>query len=121
MLGSNAWNVGRIRGIQIRIDPSWSFIAILVAYSFYVLLSFEFATMATSTRIALAAGMAVVFFLSVLVHELALAKQVPSEDIESRIQAISASWAAITSSASARTSGSLPCSKTIRAISTAPW
>lgn len=71
MLGSNAWNVGRIRGIQIRIDPSWSFIAILVAYSFYVLLSFEFATMATSTRIALAAGMAVVFFLSVLVHELA--------------------------------------------------
>ncbi|HLT96404.1 MAG TPA: site-2 protease family protein [Acidimicrobiia bacterium] len=71
MLGANAWRFGRIGGIEIRIDPSWSVIAVLVAYSFYVLLSFEFADLATTTQLVLAILMAVVFFGSVLLHELA--------------------------------------------------
>lgn len=71
MLGANAWRLGRIGGIEIRIDPSWSVIAVLVAYSFYVLLSFEFADLATTTQLVLAILMAVVFFGSVLLHELA--------------------------------------------------
>lgn len=71
MLGKNAWRIGRIGGIEIKIDPSWSFIAILVAYSFYVLMSFEFADLTTASQIVLAVGMALVFFLSVLIHELA--------------------------------------------------
>lgn len=71
MLGKNAWRIGRIGGIEIKIDPSWSFIAILVAYSFYVMMSFEFADLSTASQIGLAVGMAFVFFLSVLIHELA--------------------------------------------------
>lgn len=71
MLGRNAWRIGRIGGIEIKIDPSWSFIAILVAYSFFVLLSFEFPDMGGGGQLALAVGMALVFFLSVLIHELA--------------------------------------------------
>lgn len=71
MLGANAWRLGRIGGIEIRIDPSWSVIAVLVAYSFYVLLSFEFADLATTTQLVLAILMAAVFFGSVLLHELA--------------------------------------------------
>lgn len=71
MLRGNAWRIGRIGGIQIKIDASWSFIAILVAYSFFVLLSFEFAELSNAAQIALAVGMALVFFLSVLIHELA--------------------------------------------------
>jgi Zn-dependent protease/CBS domain-containing protein len=71
MLGKNAWRIGRIGGIEIKIDPSWSFIAILVAYSFYVLLSFEFSQLSGVATVGLAVAMALVFFLSVLIHELA--------------------------------------------------
>lgn len=71
MLGKNAWRIGRIGGIEIKIDPSWSFIAILVAYSFYVLLSFEFSELSGVATVGLAVAMALVFFLSVLIHELA--------------------------------------------------
>lgn len=82
MLGSNAWNVGRIGGVQVRIDPSWSFIAILVAYSFYVVLSFNFPELTTGVQIALAVAMALVFFLSVLIHELAHSFVAQSRGIE---------------------------------------
>lgn len=71
MLGSNAWRIGSVGGVEIRIDPSWSIIAVLVGYSFYVLLSFEFADLGSGPTVLLAVAMAVVFFGSVLVHELA--------------------------------------------------
>jgi len=71
MFGRNAWTIGRIGGIEVRIDPSWSFIALLVAYSLFLTLDLRFGAVGTATVIALAAGMAMLFFASVLLHELA--------------------------------------------------
>lgn len=71
MLGRNAWPIGRFGGIEIRIDPSWSFIALLVAYSFFVTIDFRFDAVDTAPMVALAGGMAIIFFASVLLHELA--------------------------------------------------
>ena len=71
MIGRNAWAIGRIGGIDVRIDPSWSFIALLVAYSLFVTIDLRFGDVGTATVIALAAGMAMMFFASVLLHELA--------------------------------------------------
>src|SRR5918995_1789603 len=71
MFGRNAWTIGRIGGIEVRIDPSWSFVALLVAYSLFVTIDLRFGAVGTATVIALAAGMALIFFASVLVHELA--------------------------------------------------
>lgn len=71
MLGRNSWSVGRIGGIEIRIDPSWSFIAVLIAYSFYLAIDVAPGTMGTTVQIALAVVMAALFFASVLLHELA--------------------------------------------------
>lgn len=71
MFGTNAWSLGRVGGIEVRIDPSWSFIAALIAYSFYLILDLQFEGIATASLIALAAVMALIFFASVLLHELA--------------------------------------------------
>lgn len=71
MFGRNAWAIGRIGGIDLRIDPSWSFIAFLVAYSFFITIDLRFDAVGTATVIAIAVGMAVIFFASVLLHELA--------------------------------------------------
>lgn len=71
MFGRNAWAIGRVGGIEIRIDPSWSVIAFLIAYSFFLVLDLEFAAMSTGSMIVLAGVMAVIFFVSVLLHELA--------------------------------------------------
>lgn len=71
MFGRNAWTIGRIGGIEVRIDPSWSFIALLVAYSLFVTIDLRFGAVGTATVIAFATGMAIIFFASVLLHELA--------------------------------------------------
>ena len=71
MFGSNAWRVGSVGGVDIKIDASWSFIALLIAYTFYGLLAFEFPDAGTGVQIAVAVAMALVFFASVLIHELA--------------------------------------------------
>jgi Zn-dependent protease/CBS domain-containing protein len=71
MFGRNAWAIGRIGGIEIRIDPSWSFIAFLIAYSFYLVIDLEFETIGTVSTTAIAGVMALIFFASVLLHELA--------------------------------------------------
>lgn len=71
MFGRNAWAIGRLGGIEIRIDPSWSFIAFLIAYSFFLEIDLRFDDMGTPAMIILAAGMAIIFFASVLLHELA--------------------------------------------------
>lgn len=71
MFGRNAWAIGRIGGIEIRIDPSWSFIAFLIAYSFFLVIDLRFDAVGTAAMIALATAMAAIFFASVLLHELA--------------------------------------------------
>jgi Zn-dependent protease/predicted transcriptional regulator len=71
MFGRNAWAIGRVGGIEVRIDASWSVIAFLVAYSFFLVIEMEFGAIDTASMIALAGIMAVIFFGSVLLHELA--------------------------------------------------
>lgn len=71
MFGRNAWAIGRVGGIDIRIDPSWSVIAFLIAYSFFLVIELEFAALSTPSMIILAGVMAIIFFVSVLLHELA--------------------------------------------------
>lgn len=71
MFQGNSWRLGRIGGVEIRIDPSWAIIALLVGYSFFVLLSERFGTRSDGFLLGLAILMAAIFFASVLLHELA--------------------------------------------------
>jgi Zn-dependent protease/CBS domain-containing protein len=66
-----AWRVGRIGGIEVRVDSSWVVIALLVTYSMYLQVSQVYEDTSTGGAVALAILSAVLFFGSVLVHELA--------------------------------------------------
>ena len=67
------WRIGRIGGVDIRIDPSWPIIALLVSFSLWA----QFADRARFTgtpsgvSLLLALATALLFFVSVLAHELA--------------------------------------------------
>lgn len=71
MFRQNSWRLGRIGGVEIKIDPSWAIIALLVGYSFFLLLSQRFPDRTTGFLLPVAVVMAAVFFVSVLLHELA--------------------------------------------------
>ncbi len=66
---TGAWRIGSVRGIDIRIHSSWLVIALLVGWSFWV----QFARYGYSTgpAIAMAIVASILFFASVLAHELA--------------------------------------------------
>src|SRR5215208_4888817 len=66
-----SWRVGRIAGIEVRIDSSWAVIALLITYSMYLRLSVLYPELEGGGAVGLAIGSAVLFFGSVLVHELA--------------------------------------------------
>jgi Zn-dependent protease/CBS domain-containing protein len=70
MFGSS-WRVGRIAGVEVRIDSSWAVIALLVTYSMYLRVLYLYGSVSTTGAVALAILSAVLFFGSVLVHELA--------------------------------------------------
>lgn len=84
MLSLEGWRVGRIAGIEIRIDATWTFILFLVGYSFFLLLEQQFADSSTGLTAGLAGMMTVVFFASLLLHELAHAVVAQSRGIEVR-------------------------------------
>lgn len=63
--------VARIFGIDIYVDISWLFIFALVAYMLTVALPFNSVALPLAERIALGVGTALLFFASVLAHELA--------------------------------------------------
>lgn len=71
MLSGHGWKLGRIGGVEVKIDPSWSIIALLVGYSFYLSLGARFTHQSAGVLIGLATVMALIFFASVLLHELA--------------------------------------------------
>ena len=70
MFGSS-WRVGRVAGIEVRVDTSWAVIALLITYSMYLRLSMLYPELSGGGAVALAILSAVLFFGSVLVHELA--------------------------------------------------
>jgi len=66
-----AWRVARIAGIEVRVDSSWVVIALLITYSMYLRLSVLYPELEGGGAVGLAVLSAVLFFGSVLVHELA--------------------------------------------------
>jgi Zn-dependent protease/CBS domain-containing protein len=70
MFGTS-WRVGRIAGIEVRIDSSWAVIALLITYSMYLRASVLYPELQGGGAVALGIVAAVLFFGSVLVHELA--------------------------------------------------
>jgi Zn-dependent protease len=68
-----AWGVGRIAGIRIGIDPSWSVVAVLITVNFWHFFSdpVEFPEVGGASAVVLALVAAALFFASVLAHELA--------------------------------------------------
>ncbi|HEX9124266.1 MAG TPA: site-2 protease family protein [Actinomycetota bacterium] len=65
-----SWRIGRIGGVEIRVDPSWLVIVVLVAYSLFLQFTFAYRGLSTGAGLALAAGAAILFFGSVLAHEM---------------------------------------------------
>jgi Zn-dependent protease/CBS domain-containing protein len=70
MFGTS-WRVGRIAGIEVRIDSSWVVIALLITYSMYLRTSALYPELSGGGAVALGIVATVLFFGSVLVHELA--------------------------------------------------
>jgi Zn-dependent protease/predicted transcriptional regulator len=69
MLGQS-WRLGRIGGIEIRVDPSWTLIVLLVAYSLFLQFTQTYRALSDPAGIALAVGATALFFGSVLAHEM---------------------------------------------------
>jgi Zn-dependent protease/predicted transcriptional regulator len=65
------FRLGRLFGIDFRIDPSWLFIFVLVSWSLTSLFAGWHPDWTLPTSIAVAVGASLVFFASVLFHELA--------------------------------------------------
>src|SRR5215207_3540982 len=70
MFGTS-WRVGRIAGIEVRIDSSWVVVALLITYSMYLRTSVLYPELSGGGAVGLGIGATVLFFGSVLVHELA--------------------------------------------------
>jgi Zn-dependent protease/CBS domain-containing protein len=66
----NAFRIGRMLGIEVRIDPSWLVIAFLVGWSFFAQYASVFPALDPGANVVLATGSVIVFFGSVLLHEL---------------------------------------------------
>jgi Zn-dependent protease/predicted transcriptional regulator len=70
MFGTS-WRVARIAGIEVRVDSSWVVIALLITYSMYLRTSVLYPELSGGAAVALGIAATVLFFGSVLVHELA--------------------------------------------------
>jgi len=78
--------IGRLFGIELRVDASWLLIFILVGWSLTALFAAWHPDWSTATSLLVAVAAALVFFASVLFHELAhslvaLAYGIPVRDI----------------------------------------
>ncbi|MGH2691752.1 MAG: site-2 protease family protein [Actinomycetota bacterium] len=78
----DSWRLGRIFGIEIRVDTSWIFIALLVAYSLHERFRFLFPRLTSGAALLLAVGFGLLFFVSVLAHEMAHAVMAKRRGIE---------------------------------------
>jgi Zn-dependent protease len=71
MNGTRGVRLGRLFGIQIAIDPSWVFIVILMTWSLAVTLSHWHSSWGAAVSVGVALLGSLLFFGSVLLHELA--------------------------------------------------
>lgn len=79
-----SWRLGRIFGIEVRIDTSWVLIALLVTSSLYARFDFRFPRLSPSGTLLLAVVFGLLFFGSVLAHEMAHAVTARRRGIEVR-------------------------------------
>jgi Zn-dependent protease len=70
MFGTS-WRVGRIAGIEVRVDSSWVVIALLITYSMYRQVSQLYHGISGGEAVWIGILATVLFFGSVLVHEFA--------------------------------------------------
>jgi Zn-dependent protease/predicted transcriptional regulator len=78
---ARSWRLARVAGVEIRIDPSWAFIALLIGWNFFLIVDSRF-DLGAGEVLGLAIGAAALFFVSVLLHELAHALVLQSRGIE---------------------------------------
>lgn len=69
-MGGHSWRFITILGIQIRIDPSWLIIAVLISYSLFFGVTAIYPAVGTISAAVVSLLGAGLFFSSVLVHEL---------------------------------------------------
>ena len=67
----NSWRLGKLAGVEIRIDTSWVIVALLITYSLYLQFTRAFERLAPPAAVLLAIISALMFFGSVLAHEMA--------------------------------------------------
>jgi Zn-dependent protease/CBS domain-containing protein len=70
MMTAHSISLGRFFGVEVRIDASWIFIAFLFGWSFYLQFGAELADLDRFANVLLSTGSVVIFFSSVLAHEL---------------------------------------------------
>jgi Zn-dependent protease/predicted transcriptional regulator len=70
-LFGTSWRVARIAGIEVRVDSSWVVIALLITYSMYQQVSRVYTEISGGEAVWIGVLATVLFFGSVLVHELA--------------------------------------------------
>jgi Zn-dependent protease/CBS domain-containing protein len=66
-----SWRVGRIAGVEVRVDSSWVVIALLITYSMYLRVSRVYPELSGGAAVWIGGLATALFFGSVLVHELA--------------------------------------------------
>jgi Zn-dependent protease/predicted transcriptional regulator len=69
-MSGHSWRLGRVAGVKIRIDSSWVLIAVLITYSLYAEFALTYRSLSGVAAGFLAGAGAVLFFGSVLAHEL---------------------------------------------------
>ncbi len=67
---ATGWKLFRVRGVPVILDPSWVLMAGFVAFLFYGQLSFALRERGGLVVVGLAAACALLFFASILAHEL---------------------------------------------------
>lgn len=68
---TGGWRIARIGGVDVRVDPSLAFIAILITFNFWIGFSQGTNSLSSGAAAAMAALTALLFFASILIHELA--------------------------------------------------
>jgi hypothetical protein len=68
MFGTS-WRVGRIAGIEVRVDSSWAVIALLITYGMYLQVSQVYQDISRGEAIGIGVLATVLFFGSVLVSD----------------------------------------------------